>query len=59
LRRALIPAETDTGAARRLYEIKKQRREHAEAEAAQQIRIENTAEAEIKRLVSMLENLGK
>lgn len=39
--------ETDTGAARRLYEIKKQRREHAEALEAQQIQIENTAEAEI------------
>ncbi len=34
IRRALIPAETDTGATRRLYEIQKQQREHAEAEAA-------------------------
>ena len=59
MRRALIPAETDTGAARRLYEIEQKRRERLRAEKAQEIRIENTAEAEVLRLVSMLENIGK
>jgi len=59
MRRALIPADTDTGAARRLYEIQQQKREHAAELAAQQIIIDNAAEAEILRLVSMLENIGK
>lgn len=47
LQRALIPAETDSGATMRLAEIEKERRERREAERRQKIRVENTAAAEV------------
>ena len=59
LLRSLIPAETDTGALVRLMETRKQDREHAEALEAQKIRVENTAEAEIKKVIALLEGMGK
>lgn len=54
-----VPADNDTGINKRYSDLIKQRRQQQQAQQAQKIRIDNTAAAEVEKLVSMLQSIGR
>ena len=56
---SMVPADNDTGINKRYSDLIKQRRQQRELQQAQEIRIDNTAAAEVEKLVSMLQSIGR